>query len=176
MTHGTNSTYTRGCRCTDCKKGHADWQRDYFDRRIAKRLEAFGLTNAPCAWCGDTESPKDFDHVNPNAHISKRAFSQLLESGSDEAVRAELPLVHVLCSVRSQNGCHARKQSLWLYEGQIVALSDSGAWRAHHPARKHGQFVGWTCDPEMTSVTANIIGLLQLANERLKREAAAAAA
>jgi hypothetical protein len=33
--HGTNSGYTSGCKCAECKAAHAAYMRDYYRRRKA---------------------------------------------------------------------------------------------------------------------------------------------
>ena len=38
MRHGTHSAYVAGCRCEDCKRGHADYMADWSRRRAYGRL------------------------------------------------------------------------------------------------------------------------------------------
>lgn len=149
--HGTNSSYTTDhCRCADCKKAHADYQRDFYSKRVEQRLAELGLTDAPCAWCGDRTSVKEFDHIDPSKKTE--LFSNLIRYCSMDRVRAELPLINVLCGDESVNRCHRRKRSVYRYEGAVVLLHDGGMHKRSHPVRLNGTWLGWTVAPQQEEV------------------------
>lgn len=174
MTHGSNTTYIKkGCRCPECTTAHAEVQARFYNNRLETRIEALGLKDRPCDWCGDATSPKEYDHVNPQRKTA--TYAALLRWGTDKAIKAEVENcgINVLCGQDSVNRCHQRKKSLFILDGVTHVLIDAGYGKRSHPVRVHGQFIGWTC--EEVDSTGRILGMIDLlaqSNARLAEIAA----
>lgn len=74
--HGTRGTYTKGCRCDDCKEAVARWQREY---RAAQQpvvlckpepwMEHGACRNQPISWWFPPHVDRDAFHYYSEARL-----------------------------------------------------------------------------------------------------------
>lgn len=74
-THGTDSGYQGGCRCTPCREAHAKRLREYF-RRNGGRYRFLPKHQRECAECGAT-----WQTTNPKARFCSNACQAVHEHG-----------------------------------------------------------------------------------------------
>lgn len=134
-------------------------QREYYERRIEKRLHELGVEDRKCAGCGSTEG-LTWDHINPQTKVAN--FAEMLRWYPMDAVRAEFPKLQTLCM-----SCNHHKVSLYEFDGEIVELSDTGTSR-EHPVRLHGRWVGFYIrrDSDSDGVIERLWKRLKEANRR----------